>query len=191
MEKEMEDFLRECERSGDAAYAAIKSLLERLEKPDTRSGARVFLARLQRRFQSKEDADRCFDTYHFRIHDVLLHDFQGPISFSYCASLLIKLLYRSGNCSTLAILGSCCSFNDRSVYGLDINPRAVKVSWINLFLNALDENGTPVYDGEGKTLLDRVEFHESDLLAYCRKNNIQLERIVGCIPQVLNKVFGL
>ncbi|RRT69430.1 hypothetical protein B296_00004011 [Ensete ventricosum] len=168
MEKEMEDFLRECERSGDAAYAAIKSLLERLEKPDTRSGARVFLARLQRRFQSKEDADRCFDTYHFRIHDVLLHDFQGPISF---------LL--------------CFSFDQAIVYGLDINPRAVKVSWINLFLNALDENGTPVYDGEGKTLLDRVEFHESDLLAYCRKNNIQLERIVGCIPQVLNKVFGL
>ena len=75
------------------------------------------------------------------------------------------------------------------MYGLDINPRAIKVSWINLFLNALDETGTPVYDGEGKTLLDRVEFHESDLLAYCRKNDIQLERIVGCIPQVLNKVF--
>lgn len=73
------------------------------------------------------------------------------------------------------------------VYGLDINPRAVKVSWINLFLNALDDSGLAIYDAEGKTLLDRVEFHESDLLDYCRKNNIQLERIVGCIPQVLQK----
>lgn len=70
------------------------------------------------------------------------------------------------------------------MYGLDINPRAVKIAWINLFLNALDENGLPIYDGEGKTLLDRVEFHESDLLSYCKINNIQLERIVGCIPQV-------
>lgn len=70
------------------------------------------------------------------------------------------------------------------MYGLDINPRAIKVSWINLYLNALDENGQPIYDGEKKTLLDRVEFHESDLLAYCRDHNIMLERIVGCIPQV-------
>lgn len=72
------------------------------------------------------------------------------------------------------------------VYGLDINPRAVKISWINLYLNALDDNGQPIYDGENKTLLDRVEFHESDLLAYCRDRGIELERIVGCIPQILN-----
>ncbi|KAJ7967922.1 methionine S-methyltransferase [Quillaja saponaria] len=72
------------------------------------------------------------------------------------------------------------------VYGLDINPRAVKVSWINLYLNALDEKGQLIYDSEKKTLLDRVEFHESDLLSYCRDNDIQLERIVGCIPQILN-----
>lgn len=72
------------------------------------------------------------------------------------------------------------------VYGLDINPRAVKVAWINLFLNALDENGCPIYDEEKKTLLDRVEFYESDLLAYCRDKHIELDRIVGCIPQILN-----
>ena len=75
------------------------------------------------------------------------------------------------------------------VYGLDINPRAVKISWLNLYLNAFDEKGQPVYDGENKTLLDRVEFHESDLLAYCRDNDIQLERIVGCIPQVGSQLY--
>ncbi|XP_066362787.1 methionine S-methyltransferase-like isoform X6 [Miscanthus floridulus] len=72
------------------------------------------------------------------------------------------------------------------VYGLDINPRAVKIAWINLYLNALDDDGLPIYDGEGKTLLDRVEFYESDLLSYCRDNKIELDRIVGCIPQILN-----
>lgn len=70
------------------------------------------------------------------------------------------------------------------MYGLDINPRAVKISWINLYLNALDDNGEPIYDDEKKTLLDRIEFHESDLLSYCKDNRIELERIVGCIPQV-------
>lgn len=51
-------------------------------------------------------------------------------------------------------------------------------------MNALDESGQPIYDDEKKTLLDRVEFYESDLLGYCRDNHIELERIVGCIPQV-------
>lgn len=74
------------------------------------------------------------------------------------------------------------------VYGLDINPRAIKISWINLYMNALDDNGQPIYDGEKKTLLDRVEFHESDLLSYCRDNQIELERIVGCIPQVISSL---
>ncbi|GJX67908.1 methionine S-methyltransferase [Tanacetum coccineum] len=72
------------------------------------------------------------------------------------------------------------------VYGLDINPRAVKISWINLYLNAFDDNGQPIYDHEKKTLPDMVEFYESDLLSYCRDNRIELEQIVGCIPQILN-----
>ncbi|XBI75485.1 hypothetical protein VPH35_068851 [Triticum aestivum] len=55
------------------------------------------------------------------------------------------------------------------VYGLDINPRAIKIAWINLYLNALDDDGLPIYDREGKTLLNRIE----------------LDSIVGCIPQIL------
>lgn len=77
------------------------------------------------------------------------------------------------------------SHTNYQVYGLDINPRAVKISWINLYLNALDENGQLIYDSDKKSLLDRVEFYESDLLSYCRDNQIELERIVGCIPQVI------
>ena len=64
----------------------------------------------------------------------------------------------------------------------------MKIAWINLYLNALDDDGLPIYDGEGKTLLDRVEFYESDLLSYCRDNKIELDRIVGCIPQVQSRV---
>ena len=79
---------------------------------------------------------------------------------------------------------SWASFVSLKVYGLDINPRAIKIAWINLYLNALDDDGLPIYDREGKTLLDRVEFHESDLLFYCRDNKIELDSIVGCIPQV-------
>ncbi|XP_073040168.1 uncharacterized protein [Primulina eburnea] len=72
------------------------------------------------------------------------------------------------------------------VYGLHINPRPVKISWINLYFNSLDENGQPIYEGQKKTLLDRVEFHEFDLLSYCRDKHLELDRIVGCIRQFLN-----
>lgn len=81
MASQMDAFLEECSRSGDAAYAALKSLLERLENSDGRTEARVFLADVQRRFHSKEDADRCFQDYHFRIHDVVLNDFEGLLLF--------------------------------------------------------------------------------------------------------------
>lgn len=46
-----------------------------------------------------------------------------------------------------------------------------------------------VFD-EKKTLLDRIEFHEYGLLPYCRNNQIELERIVGCISQILNLVVN-
>lgn len=94
-------------------------------------------------------------------------------------------------CINILEISKRCSNNILQVYGLDINPRAVKISWINLYLNALDEKGQLIYDAEKKTLLDRVEFHESDLLAYCIDNHIELERIVGCIPQVFLDIFLL
>ncbi|KAL5555010.1 hypothetical protein UlMin_037246 [Ulmus minor] len=209
----VDDFLKLCEHSGDAAYAAIRSLLERLDDPKTRVDARIFLSHLQKRFPSKEQADLCFETYHFRIEDVFLDQYEGYQGRKKLTMMVIPSIFIPEDWSftfyeglnrhpdsifrdrTVAELGCgngwiSIAIADKwlpsKVYGLDINPRAVKISWINLYLNALDEMGQPIYDGEKKTLLDRVEFHESDLLSYCRDHDIQLERIVGCIPQILN-----
>ncbi|KAG0497275.1 hypothetical protein HPP92_001966 [Vanilla planifolia] len=71
------EFLQECERSGDAAYAALKVVLERLQAPVTRSEARRFLAFVHRHFDSREAADACSAQYHFRMHDVLIGDFEA------------------------------------------------------------------------------------------------------------------
>ncbi|CAI0438493.1 unnamed protein product [Linum tenue] len=205
----MDEFLKQCEQSGDSAYAALRSLLERLEDPATRTQSRVFLSDLYKRVG---DSDQCLNKYHFRIQDVVLeHEAdQGrkKLTMMVIPSIFIPedwsfTFYEGLNRHpdsifkdrTVAELGCgngwiSIAIADKwlpsKVYGLDINPRAVKVSWINLYLNALDDKGQPIYDAEKKTLLDRVEFYESDLLSHCRDNDIQLERIVGCIPQILN-----
>ncbi|OMO65629.1 methionine S-methyltransferase-like protein [Corchorus olitorius] len=206
----MEEFLKQCQQSGDAAYGALRSLLEKLEDPKTRRDARVFLSELHSRVGSSDD---CLSKYHFQIQDILLDQYQGYRGRKKLTMMVIPSIFMPEDWSftfyeglnrhtdsifkdkTVAELGCgngwitiaiAEKWSPAKVYGLDINPRAVKVSWINLYMNALDEQGQPIYDEEKKTLLDRVEFHESDLLAYFRERDIQLERIVGCIPQILN-----
>ncbi|XP_047982422.1 methionine S-methyltransferase-like [Salvia hispanica] len=209
----MEDFLKQCQQSGDAAYSALRSLLERLENPSTRTDARIFLSELHKRFTSKDDSARCLQTYHFQIQDIYVEQYEGFQKRKKLTMMVIPSIFIPEDWSFTFYEGlnrhPDSIFKDRTVaelgcgngwisiaiaekwlpskvYGLDINPRAVKISWINLYLNALDGSGKPIYDAENKTLLDRVEFYESDLLSYCRNNNIELERIVGCIPQILN-----
>ncbi|XP_051145100.1 methionine S-methyltransferase-like [Andrographis paniculata] len=209
----VEEFLKQCQQSGDSAYAALRSILERLEDPGTRVEARIFLAEIQRRFESKGEAERCLQDYHFQIQDLHLEQNEGSQKRTKLTTIVIPSIFVPEDWSFTFYEGlnrhPDSIFNDKTVaelgcgngwisiaiaekwsplkvYGLDINPRAVKISWINLYLNALDEKGQPVYDSEKKTLLDRVEFYESDLLSYCRDNQIELERIVGCIPQILN-----
>ncbi|KAJ9174856.1 hypothetical protein P3X46_013457 [Hevea brasiliensis] len=206
----MEEFLKQCQQSGDAAYAAFRSLLERLEDPKTRVQARIFLSDLHKHVT---DSDQCLQKYHFRIQDIFLEQYEGYKGRKKLTMMVIPSIFIPEDWSftfyeglnrhpdsifkdkTVAELGCgngwisiaiAEKWLPSKVYGLDINPRAVKVSWINLYLNALDENGQIIHDAEKKTLLDRVEFYESDLLAYCRDHDIQLERIVGCIPQILN-----
>ncbi|XP_012450015.1 methionine S-methyltransferase [Gossypium raimondii] len=206
----LEEFLKQCEQSGDGAYAALKSLLEKLEDPKTRTEARVFLSDLQSRVGSSDD---CFHKYHFRIQDIYLDRSEGYQGRKKLTMMVIPSIFMPEDWSftfyeglnrhpdsifkemTVAELGCgngwitiaiAEKWLPAKVYGLDINPRAVKVSCINLYMNAFDEKGQPIYDAEKKTLLDRVEFHESDLLSYCREHDIKLERIVGCIPQILN-----
>ncbi|KAI3497564.1 hypothetical protein L1887_40279 [Cichorium endivia] len=207
------EFLKYCSQSGDSAYSAFRSLLERLEDPKTRTEARIFFAHLKKKLESDGASGHCLDTYHFQIQDVYLGQNEGYQTRNKLTMMVIPSIFMPEDWSFTFYEGlnrhPDTIFKDKivaelgcgngwisiaiaerwlpsKVYGLDINPRAVKIAWINLYLNAFDENGEPIYDHEKKTLLERVEFYESDLLSYCRDNHIELERIVGCIPQILN-----
>ena len=85
----VDEFLEQCKQSGDSAYTALRSLLERLEDPNTRTEARIFFAGLQKRFQSKESIDECLDNYHFRIQDIFIEQHQEGHLFR---PLLVYLL---------------------------------------------------------------------------------------------------
>ncbi|KAG9158300.1 hypothetical protein Leryth_000436 [Lithospermum erythrorhizon] len=210
----VDEFLAKCKQSGDAAYSELRSLLERLENPETRKPSRIFLSDLHKQIETNEAAwDKCLETYNFQIQDIYLDQYEGYQKRKKLTMMVIPSIFLPEDWSftfyeglnrhpdsifrdrTVAELGCgngwisiaiADKWSPSKIYGLDINPRAVKISWINLYLNALDDNGELIYDDEKKTLFDRVEFYESDLLSYCRDNNIELERIVGCIPQILN-----
>ncbi|KAM3294035.1 hypothetical protein ACQJBY_037125 [Aegilops geniculata] len=208
--KDVDAFLSSCAASGEAAYAAAEAVLERLQARASRAAARRLLGAVRRRFDAGQE--HCYLTFHFR--DIVVdHHSQGFQQSTKLTMMEIPSIFTPEDWSfafyeglnqhqdstsrdkTYAELGCgngwisialAEKLSPLKVYGLDINPRAIKIAWINLYLNALDDNGLPVYDREGKTLLDRVEFHESDLLSYCIDNKIELDCIVGCIPQILN-----
>ncbi|CAF3522041.1 unnamed protein product [Rotaria sp. Silwood1] len=79
-------------------------------------------------------------------------------------------------------------FGPQKVFGLDINPRAIVCSKINLYLNALDDQANDVKDDlNEENLIDKIEFYESDLLEYfINKEPFHFDVIFGCIPQVLH-----
>lgn len=87
----MEDFLNQCKQSGDAAYSALRSLLERLEDPNTRKEARIFLTDLQKRFSKNETSEKYLQTYHVHIQDIYIEPFEG-IRFSCPVYDLFRLL---------------------------------------------------------------------------------------------------
>lgn len=203
-------FLEACRASSHAAYEQFKGLLAKLESPATRLAARQLLEQLQRSFEA-EDADQFAERHSFSFEQLTTsgdEDEAGRLvllqlpsiftpeewSFTFFEGLaryptaefqgrsVVELGCGNGWIS-IALAKRCLPSR---ITGLDINPRAVVCAKINLYLNALDGQGTPRLDHEGKSLLDRVDFQVSDLLSALRDGRAPLDRIIGCIPQVLS-----
>lgn len=89
----VEEFLKHCEQSGDVAYGAVRSVLERLEDPKTRAQARIFLSDLQKKFPTEEEAHMCLQKFHFQIEDIILDQYEGAsfVSIYYVHFVLLAL----------------------------------------------------------------------------------------------------
>ena len=95
---EVKDFLEQCKVSGDNAYNVIKGVLERLDNESTRAEARRLLAAVQKYVAKEEPAVESMATYHFRLHQLSLTDYEGmvycprsvPFFFGSCSRIHLK-----------------------------------------------------------------------------------------------------
>lgn len=206
------DFLEQCSQSSQIAYESLKGLLELTHEPDGLVQVRQYLGQLMKLCsEMNEDDEEFLKKYHFGFSTLALWNeaeetrqltlLQLPSIFTpedwsftffeglarYPSSEFQGRVTTELGCGNGWIsIALAAKTKPAKMIGLDINPRAITCARLNLILNALDQSGTPLIDSEGKSLLDRVEFHVSDLLGYPIENNILLDRIIGCIPQVLS-----
>jgi methionine S-methyltransferase len=203
-------FLNSCKKSTAQTFENLKEILKYLDDPSTRIKARCALTELYQYFSNLDSGHEALHNYHFSIDKLITDGDESSLN----TLLLLQLpsiftpedwsftfyegLARYPNSEfhhrTLAELGCGNGWisialakksSPQQIYGLDINPKAIICARINLYLNALDSNGQPYIDSEGKSILDRVQFFDSDLLEYCLVNKIKLDKVIGCIPQVL------
>jgi methionine S-methyltransferase len=204
-------FLERCRKSSAEAYEAFKELLGRMESAATRGEAIAFFHSTIQPLTSRHSPAELARLYHFSVSELPLRLGHGGET----RLLLLQLpsTFAPEEWSFTFFEGltryKVAEFQDRrvaelgcgigwisialakqtrpfKVYGLDINPRAIVCSRINLYLNGFGADGKPTWQHEGRTLEDVVEFHASDLLEHCRGRKIALDRVIGCIPQVLN-----
>ena len=203
----VEQFLNHCSQSSQNTFTAFTVLLANLRSPETRTSTRQFLTSLHQAWLNSPDQDQYYFSFVTQSvktangdrRELLLLLFPSIFapeewSFTFYEGLLrypaaefydrrvVELGCGSGWITLAIALNSL----PKIIYGVDINPRAIICSQLNLYLNALDKAGEPILDPEEQTLLDRVKFAESDLLEHFADYPEPLDRVIGCIPQVLN-----
>lgn len=193
-----DQFLSRCVRSSQDAYDAFKELLAQLEAPATHEAALEFWHSLAQQLLGKQTPTALMKRYHFSLSTLQLTPESGTTltlrllqlpstfapeqwSFTFFEGLtryrptefLDRKVVELGCGNGWISIALALQTQPAQLIGLDINPRAVVCSKLNLYLNA-------------PSLVGRVQFYVSDLLAVPQKHGWVVDRIIGCIPQVLN-----
>lgn len=217
-ESQKEAFLNACQKSTVHAYDKFKFLLMQLKDVDYRKEGYQLLQALLNEFRGYDNKEHFLHLYHFSFHELttpIQKDVEKKLcilqfpsifspeewSFTFYNALSQysleefhhKKIVELGSGNGWVSIVMAQDYMPEKIYALDINPKAKVCGEINLFLNALDSEGEIVKDREGKSILDRVVFHTSDLLTYSLEQKHKLDCVIGCIPQVVlssNKDFS-
>jgi methionine S-methyltransferase len=207
---QLEAFLSACKISSEEAVSELSKLVNALENPQSQKSAAQLLKSLVYFISDKPEAT-IKKEFHFHFFDMEIpkgiHDaftlklLQLPSTFApeewsftffeglsrYSSSEFSdKQMVELGCGNGWISLSVALKYNCAKIYGLDINPKAILCSKINLYLNAFDDSGELIIHSDGRSLLDQVEFHVSDLLRYFDETKkFAFDSIIGCIPQVL------
>ncbi len=206
MEESVKDYVVLCNRSSNEAYQQFKVLLSRLDDLNTRAVAHKFLISLKQYCMENNVVDSNFQFLKQTILDqnddsIELDLLQFPSTFlpeawsftfyeglirypktDYDNKKVIELGCGIGWISIALALRYATSY----VCGLDINPKAITCARLNVYLNAFDDEGSLKLLNDDQSLLDMVSFYESNLFSYFDNKNLTVDKIIGCIPQVLN-----
>ncbi|HEY9712359.1 MAG TPA: methyltransferase, partial [Chroococcales cyanobacterium] len=105
---------------------------------------------------------------------------KSPEQFS--SKSIVELGTGSGWISLLLLLRTEAS----EVVGLDINPVAVTLARLNVWLNGTTSDGSYINSQYGVPIVRALRIEESDLLAVPLNENRKFDFVIGCIPQVLH-----
>lgn len=200
----VQQFITQCQSGSNEAYQQFKQLLQWLDDETTRKPARQLLSALRHLKDTSPDLNFKFLQQQVLAHDdkkQLLHLLQFPStfepeawSFTFYEGLIrypaaqyrdLKLIELGCGIGWISI-ALALRYQIEKIHGLDINPKAITCARLNLYLAALDDNGDPIEHGNRQNLLERVEFVQSDLCDHFASQHDCFDRIIGCIPQVLN-----
>ncbi len=201
-----EEFVVRCQHSSNGAYDLFKQILTLLEAEKTRVSAYQFLIELRNYFEQTNPKGCHFQFLkqqvldnHDQTLDLDLLQFPSTFlpeawSFTFYEGLLRyphdefqnKQVVELGCGIGWISIAIAMRYSPRVVYGLDINPKATTCAKLNLYLNAINKDGSLKMLANGKSLLECVSFKESNLFDCFGNSEIHFDRIIGCIPQVLN-----
>lgn len=206
----MSSFLDTCKISSEQAVSALNSLANTIEDPSNQKDGIDLLQSIVN-FSDGKSEDEMRKEYHFHFFDMEIPNglndsftlklLQLPSTFapedwSYTffeglsrypvSEFHNKQMVELGCGNGWISISMALKYNCAKIYGLDINPKAILCSRLNLYLNAFNQQGEVIILEDGTTLLGKVDFKVSDLLGYFYENKTTgFDVIIGCIPQVL------
>jgi len=190
------DFIKQCQQSSQTAYNQFKLLLAELDDLKSRADACQFLAELKQHYRENQPSECHFQFLEQKILDendntVQLDLLQFPSTFlpeAWSFTFYEGLVrYPANQYKDKKIVELGCGIGWISIalayryplekiIGLDINPKAITCARLNLYLNSFGDN----------YLLKKVSFFESNLLSHFDDQTIAIDKVIGCIPQVLS-----